>query len=278
MPFNLTIKQLLEAGVHFGHQTKRWNPKMRSYIYGARNGVHIIDLQKSMPYIASAYAKLFEIGKSGKTVLFVGTKRQASLIVAEEAQRCGMPYVNERWLGGMLTNFTTIKISIQRLKDLEALKESEEFSKFTKKETAKMEKKISKLQKIFNGIRDMSRIPEAVFIVDIHREMIAANEAKRLSIPIIGIADTNANPDFADYLIPGNDDAIRAIKLILSIMADAVVEGKKAHDEKTGADKTGTADGENITEETFSAAGDIPVIGAEAPVLEKTGEEADISI
>ncbi|HEC24935.1 MAG TPA: 30S ribosomal protein S2, partial [bacterium] len=163
-------------------------------------------------------------------------------------------------------------------KELEALKGSEEFSKFTKKETAKMEKKISKLQKIFNGIRDMSRIPEAVFIVDIHREMIAANEAKRLSIPIIGIADTNANPDFADYLIPGNDDAIRAIKLILSIMADAVVEGKKAHDEKTGADKTGTADGENITEETFSAAGDIPVIGAEAPVLEKTGEEADISI
>ncbi|MHB8232756.1 MAG: 30S ribosomal protein S2 [bacterium] len=283
MPFNVTIKQLLEAGVHFGHQTKRWNPKMKPYIYGARNGVHIIDLQKSLPYISAAYEKLFEMSKEGKVVLIIGTKKQANPIVVEEAKRCGMPYVNERWLGGMITNFATIKLSIQRLKELESLKESEEFSKFTKKEMAKMEKEIIKLQKVFNGIRDMNRIPDAVFIVDIHHEIIAAKEAKRLGIPIIGVADTNADPDFIDWLIPGNDDAIRAIKLILSTMADAAIEGKKIRDEKSGKGKTQGIQEGSINEETFSGSSETvaqAVAQASLPdnALESESEEADISI
>ena len=230
MPFNVTIKQLLEAGVHFGHQTKRWNPKMKPYIYGARNGVHIIDLQKALPYISAAYDKLLETAKEGKVILIIGTKKQANPIVVEEAKRCGMPYVNERWLGGMITNFATIKLSIKRLKELEALKESEEFSRFTKKEMARMEKEIVKHQKVLNGVRDMNRVPDAVFIVDVHHEIIAAKEARRLGIPIIGVADTNADPEFVDWLIPGNDDAIRAIKLILSTMADAILEGRKIYE------------------------------------------------
>lgn len=273
MPFNVTIKQLLEAGVHFGHQTKRWNPKMKSYIYGARNGIHIIDLQKSLPYIAAAYEKLFEMSKEGKVIMIIGTKKQANPIVAAEAKRCGLPYVNERWLGGMITNFSTIKLSIQRLKELEALKESQEFSKFTKKEMAKMEKEIVKLQKVFNGIRDMDRIPDAVLIVDVHHEIIAAKEAKRLGIPIIGIADTNADPDFVDWLIPGNDDAIRAIKLILSTMTDAVIEGKKIRDEESDKGKVEGIPEGSINEETFSANNE-----TSAQILESEGEEADISI
>ncbi len=274
MPFNVTIKQLLEAGVHFGHQTKRWNPKMKPYIYGARNGVHIIDLQKALPYISAAYDKLFEMAKEGKVILIIGTKRQANPIVVEEAKRCGMPYVNERWLGGMITNFATIRLSIQRLKELEALKESEEFSRFTKKEMAKMEKEIIKHQKVLNGVRDMQRIPDAVFIVDVHHEIIAAKEAKRLEIPIIGVADTNANPDLVDWLIPGNDDAIRAIKLILSTMADAVIEGKKIYEEKTGKGKAQTIPEGSITEEMFSAVSEAEATQPD----EQEGEESDISI
>jgi len=273
MPFNVTIKQLLEAGVHFGHQTKRWNPKMKPYIYGARNGVHIIDLQKALPYISAAYDKLFEMAKEGKVILIIGTKKQANPIVVEEAKRCGMPYVNERWLGGMITNFSTIKLSIQRLKELEALKESDEFSRFTKKEMARMEKEIVKHQKVLNGIRDMRRIPDAVFIVDVHHEIIAAKEARRLEIPIIGVADTNADPNFVDWLIPGNDDAIRAIKLILSTMADAIIEGKKIYDEKTGKGKAQAVPEGSITEETFSAGSE-----AAGETAVREGEEADISI
>ena len=282
MPFNVTIKQLLEAGVHFGHQTKRWNPKMKPYIYGARNGVHIIDLQRALPYFATAYDKLFEMAKEGKTILFIGTKKQASPIIAEEAKRCGMPYVNERWLGGMITNFATIKLSIQRLKELEALKESEEFSKFTKKEMARMEKEIIKHQKVLNGVRDMNVIPEAVLIIDVHHEIIAAKEAKRLEIPIIGVADTNADPNLVDWMIPGNDDAIRAIKLILSIMADAIIEGRKVYEEKTGRGKEQFVSEGVITEETFAAVGASPT--AAAPKLEselpetESEEEDDISI
>ena len=272
MPFNLSIKQLLEAGVHFGHQTKRWNPKMKPYIYGARNGVHIIDLQKALPYIAEAYEKLFDVAKEGGTILIVGTKKQANPIVVEEAKRCGMPYVNERWLGGMLTNFATIKLSIQRLKELEALKESEEFSRFTKKEMAKMEKEIVKLQKVLNGLRDMHKIPDAVFIVDVHHEIIAAKEAKRLEIPVIGIADTNADPDLVDYMIPGNDDAIRAIKLILNTMSEAIIEGRKLYEEKTGKGKDMPLPEGVITEETFAS-----VVSEQA---ENSGQavEEDISI
>jgi small subunit ribosomal protein S2 len=275
MPFNVTIKQLLEAGVHFGHQTKRWNPKMKPYIYGARNGVHIIDLQKALPYISAAYDKLFEIAKEGKVILIIGTKKQANPIVVEEAKRCGMPYVNERWLGGMITNFATIKLSIKRLKELESLKESEEFSRFTKKEMARMEKEIVKHQKVLDGVRDMNRVPDAVFIVDVHHEIIAAKEARRLGIPIIGVADTNADPELTDWLIPGNDDAIRAIKLILSTMADAILEGRKIYQEKIGKGKTQAVAEGVITEETFAAAGEVS--GA-SEVISEEGEEADISI
>jgi len=275
MPFNVTIKQLLEAGVHFGHQTKRWNPKMKPYIYGARNGVHIIDLQKALPYISAAYDKLFEIAKEGKVILIIGTKKQANPIVVEEAKRCGMPYVNERWLGGMITNFATIKLSIKRLKELESLKESEEFSRFTKKEMARMEKEIVKHQKVLDGVRDMNRVPDAVFIVDVHHEIIAAKEARRLGIPIIGVADTNADPELTDWLIPGNDDAIRSIKLILSTMADAILEGRKIYEEKIGKGKTQAVAEGVITEETFAAAGEVS--GA-SEVISEEGEEADISI
>lgn len=275
MPFNVTIKQLLEAGVHFGHQTKRWNPKMRPYIYGARNGIHIVDLQKSLPYFQAAYNKMLEIAQNGGVILFIGTKKQANSIVVEEAKRCGMPYVNERWLGGMLTNFTTIKLSIIRLKELEGLKESEEFSKFTKKEMSKMDKEILKLQKVLNGIRDMEKIPDAVFIVDIHHEIIAAKEAKRLDIPIIGVADTNADPAIADYLIPGNDDAIRAIKLIMSTMADAVVEGRKIYEERFNKGKTTENMTEGISEETFAAP---DAEEAAVNVISPDSEDADVSI
>ncbi len=272
MPFDLSIKQLLEAGVHFGHQTKRWNPKMKPYIYGARNGVHIVDLQKALPYISAAYEKLFDIAKEGGTILIVGTKKQANPIVVEEAKRCGMPYVNERWLGGMLTNFSTIKLSIQRLKELESLKESEEFSRFTKKEMAKMEKEIVKLQKVLNGLRDMHKIPDAVFIVDLHHEIIAAKEAKRLEIPVIGIADTNADPELVDWMIPGNDDAIRAIKLILNSMSEAIIEGRKVYEERTGKGKGQPLPEGVITEETFAAA-----VSQKAENTEQIAEE-DISI
>ncbi len=272
MPFNVTIKQLLESGVHFGHQTKRWNPKMRPYIYGVRNGIHIVDLQKSLPYFQAAYNKIVEITQDGGIILFIGTKKQANPIVVEEAKRCGMPYCNERWLGGMLTNFATIKLSIQRLKELEGLKESEEFSKFTKKEMSKMDKEILKLQKVLNGIRDMEKIPDAVFIVDIHHEIIAAKEAKRLGIPIIGVADTNADPTFTDYLIPGNDDAIRSIKLILSAMADAAIEGRKIYEERFNKGKTSENMAEGISEETFIGS------DAEGAGVSSDSEDVDISI
>lgn len=273
MPFNVTIKQLLEAGVHFGHQTKRWNPKMRPYIYGARNGIHIIDLQKSLPYFQAAYEKVSEIARNGGVILFIGTKKQANSIIVEESKRCGMPYVNERWLGGMLTNFATIKLSIMRLKELERLKESEEFSKFTKKEMLKMDKDILKLQRVLNGIRDMVRIPDAVFIVDIHHEIIAVQEAKRLEIPIIGVADTNADPSFVDSLIPGNDDAIRAIKLIMGVMADAVIEGTKIYEERFNKGKTSENITGDVNEATFESS------AAEKPEASSgSAENDDVSI
>lgn len=278
MPFNIGIKQLLEAGVHFGHQTKRWNPKMRPYIYGARNGIHIIDLQKALPYFQAAYEKMVEITQNGGIILFIGTKKQASPIVAEEAKRCGMPYVNERWLGGMLTNFATIKLSVIRLKELEGLKESDEFAKFTKKEMSKMDKEILKHQKVLNGIRDMAKTPDAVFIIDIHNELIAASEARRLDIPIIGVADTNANPALVDFLIPGNDDAIRAIKLIMITMADAVLEGRKIYDERFNKGKKSENPAESITEETFIAPAAVAEGEEQSAVDSVADADADISI
>jgi small subunit ribosomal protein S2 len=255
MPFTVTIKQLLESGVHFGHQTKRWNPKMKPYIYGARNGIYIIDLQNSLPYLKTAYEKIVEITKVGGTVLFVGTKKQSVSIITEEAQRCGMPYVTERWLGGMLTNFSTIKYSIVRLNELEALKNSEEFSKFTKKEMGRMDRDIEKLQKVLGGIRHMNKVPDGLFIVDTNREEIAVKEANRLNIPIIGMVDTNADPTPVDYIIPGNDDAIRSIKLIAGIIADAVIEGKSMYEAKLNRTKNSEAPIADINEQTFTGAG-----------------------
>lgn len=224
----ITMKELLESGVHFGHQVKRWNPKMKKYIFGERNGIHIIDLQKTLKAIEDAYNFVRNVAATGAPILFVGTKKQAQDAIAEEAQKAGAFYVNNRWLGGMLTNFSTVRKSIERLKKIETMKEDGTYNMLTKKEVAHLEKERTKLEKNLAGIKDMNTLPGAVFIVDPKKEKIAVAEAKRLSIPIVAIVDTNCDPDDADYVIPGNDDAIRAIKLIASKIADAVMQGKGA--------------------------------------------------
>ncbi len=219
----ISMKQLLEAGVHFGHQTRRWNPKMAEYIYTERNGIYIIDLQKSVVKVDEAYNAVYDIAEQGGTILFVGTKKQAQDAVKSEAERCGMYYVNERWLGGMLTNFKTIQSRIQRLKDIEKMEEDGIFEVLPKKEVIQLKKEQEKLQKNLGGIKDMKRIPDAIFVVDPKKESICVQEAHILGIPLIGIVDTNCDPEELDYVIPGNDDAIRAVKLIVSKMADAVI-------------------------------------------------------
>jgi small subunit ribosomal protein S2 len=221
----LTMKELLEAGVHFGHQTKRWNPKMQKYIFGERNGIYIIDLQKTLKKFREAYAYVRDLAASGGTVLFVGTKKQAQESVFEEASRCGMFYVNHRWLGGTLTNFTTIRKSIARLKKLDEMNETGEYERLPKKEVIGLERERTKLQSTLVGIKNMDRLPSAVFIIDPKKERIAVEEAQRLAIPIVAIVDTNCDPTAIDHPIPGNDDAIRAVRLITSRMADAVLEG-----------------------------------------------------
>ena len=223
----ISMKQLLEAGVHFGHQTRRWNPKMAPYIYTERNGIYIIDLQKSVGKVDEAYDAVFDIAEQGGTILFVGTKKQAQDAIKQEAERCGMYYVNERWLGGMLTNFKTIQSRIAKLKEIEAMAEDGTFDVLPKKEVTNLKKELEKLQKNLGGIKDMGRIPDAIFIVDPKKERICVQEAHALGIPLIGIADTNCDPDELDYVIPGNDDAIRAVKLIVGKMADAVIEAKQ---------------------------------------------------
>ena len=223
----ISMKQLLEAGVHFGQQTRRWNPKMAPYIYTERNGIYIIDLQKSVGKVDEAYDAVFDIAEQGGTILFVGTKKQAQDAIKQEAERCGMYYVNERWLGGMLTNFKTIESRIARLKEIEAMAEDGTFDVLPKKEVTNLKKELEKLQKNLGGIKDMGRIPDAIFIVDPKKERICVQEAHALGIPLIGIADTNCDPDELDYVIPGNDDAIRAVKLIVGKMADAVIEAKQ---------------------------------------------------
>jgi small subunit ribosomal protein S2 len=220
------MKELLEAGVHFGHQTKRWNPKMKPYIFAERNGIYIIDLTKTAKLFKDAEDFVTGLASAGGTVLFVGTKRQAQDAVAEEAQRSSMFYVNQRWLGGLLTNFTTIQRSLGRLRELEAMSTDGRYETLSKKEIARIEKEKKKLQKNLDGIRQMSRLPDAVFVVDTHKEKIAVDEARKLKIPIIGIVDTNSDPDEVDYVIPGNDDALRAIRLFASRIADAVVTGR----------------------------------------------------
>jgi small subunit ribosomal protein S2 len=228
----VTMKQLLEAGVHFGHQTKRWNPKMAQYIFGARNNIHIIDLQKTLAKIKEAYRFVRNIVANNQTVLFVGTKRQAQEIIKEEAERCGMFYVNQRWWGGMLTNFSTIRQSVERLKKLEQLQQESKSTTFTKKELAKIEKEKLKLVRGLSGIRDMEDLPGAIFVIDLPQEAIAVSEAIKLEIPVVALVDTNCDPERITYVVPGNDDAIRSIKLITHLVAEAVVEGKELREKE----------------------------------------------
>ena len=223
----VSMKQLLEAGVHFGHQTRRWNPKMDKYIFAERNGIYIIDLQKTVKKLEEAYAFVKEVSENGGEVLFVGTKKQAMDSIREEAIRCGMPFVNARWLGGMLTNFGTIQTRIKRLAQLKAMEQDGTFALLPKKEVIKLNLEREKLEKFMGGITEMKKMPAAMFIVDPRKERIAVQEAKKLNIPIVAIVDTNCDPDEIDYVIPGNDDAIRAVKLIAGAMANAVIEGKE---------------------------------------------------
>ena len=229
----VAMKQLLEAGVHFGHQTRRWDPKMAEYIFQARNGIHIIDLQKTSKKIDEAYAFLKEQVEEEKTVLFVGTKKQAQECVKEAAEKSGMYYVDQRWLGGMLTNFDTIRTRVQRLKDLEKMQEDGTFEVLPKKEVILLKKEMEKLERNLGGIKDMEKIPGVIFLVDPKKEHIAVLEAKKLGIPVIGLVDTNCNPEEVDYAIPGNDDAIRAVKLITDVMANAIIEGKQGESFET---------------------------------------------
>ena len=240
--FEITIKQLLEAGVHFGHPTKKWNPKMAEYIFTQRNGIHIVDLQKTVKKFEEAYNFVNEMAQEGGTLLFVGTKKQAAETMREEATRCGMFYVNVRWPGGMLTNFHTIRKSIKRLKDLEKMQADGTFDLLPKKEVAKKLKEIEDLEKAYGGIKEMDTLPSAVFVVDTRKERNAVLEAKKLGIPVIAIVDTNCDPDDADYIIPGNDDAIRAIKLIASSLADAVIAARGGVEEEVPAAETDEAE------------------------------------
>lgn len=227
---SITMKQLLEAGVHFGHQTKRWNPKMKEYIFGERNGIYIIDLQKSLRLFKSAIQFVRDLGASGKTILFLGTKRQAQEVIQEEAARSGMYFVNQRWLGGLLTNFVTIQKSLKRFREIETMKANGQYDLFSKKEVARYERERKQLEKNLSGIKDMSALPDALFVIDTKKEDIAIHEARKLGIPIIGVADTNCDPDDIDYIIPGNDDALRAIRLITATIAQAYLDGKAIYE------------------------------------------------
>ena len=246
----ITIKQLLEAGVHFGHHTRRWNPKMQEYIYTERNGIYIIDLQKTVKKFEEAYMYVRELSAENKSVLFVGTKKQAADAIKEEAERCGMYYVNVRWPGGLMTNFKTIKKSINRLNTLTKMAEDGTFDMLPKKEAAARQKEMADLERNYGGIKNMNELPAAIFVVDTKKEANAVKEAKKLGIPVIAIVDTNCDPDDADYIIPGNDDAIRAIKLISSVLADAVIEGRQgAESADVEADAAETAEAEKTAAE-----------------------------
>ncbi len=238
----ISMQQLLEAGVHFGHQTKRWNPKMANYIFGQRNKIHIVDLQKTVRKVKDAYKYVRDIVSSGETVLFVGTKRQAQESISNESKRCGMCYVNQRWLGGMLTNFKTIKERIRLLKELEEKKKSGHYDALPKHECVRLEKERVKLDKILGSVKEMDKLPGAIFVIDPNAESIAVKEAIKLEIPIVAVVDTNCDPDGIDYIIPGNDDAIRAIKLLTTIIADAVIEGKQLLQDRLMRDESSEED------------------------------------
>jgi len=262
MAANISMKELLEAGVHFGHQTRRWNPKMKPYIFGSRNGIHIIDLQKTVSLFSKAYEFIVRTVADGYSVLFIGTKKQAHDAIVEESERCGMFFVVNRWLGGTLTNFQTIRNGIARLKELESMKSDGSINRYTKKEVMKMEKELFKLEKNLGGIKNMDELPGAVFIVDPKKETIAVKEVRKLGIPLVAIGDTNCDPDDLDYIIPGNDDAIRAIRLITSKIAQACIEGHNLAEERLRAE----ADAEKEEEKPQEA----PV---PAPQEERKGPE-----
>ena len=246
----ISMKQLLEAGVHFGHQTRRWNPKMSEYIYTERNGIHIIDLQKSVVKMDEAYKAVFDAVADGGKILFVGTKKQAQDSIQTEAERCGMYFVNQRWLGGMLTNFKTIKSRVETLKKYEKMEADGTFEVLPKKEVVKIKKEMEKLQKNIGGVKEMKRLPDMIFVVDPRKEHICIQEAHALGIPLVGIADTNCDPEELDYVIPGNDDAIRAVKLIVSKLADAVIEANQGADaESMAAAEAESAEAEAAVEE-----------------------------
>lgn len=264
----VTMKELLEAGVHFGHQTRRWNPKMQPFIFGARNGIHIIDLQKTVQYFKVAYNTVVEKVAEGGIVLFVGTKKQAMDAIAEEATRCGMFYVNHRWLGGMLTNYATIARSIDKLKAFEAMKEDGSLKRFPKKEILMMEKRAAKLERALGGIKNMGRLPDLIYVVDPRKENIAVSEARKMGIPIVAIVDSNCDPTIIDYPIPGNDDAIRAIRLLTSRIADACIEGARLREERL----QGMVDKEVALPETELPAAPPPEETAAAPAEELEAE------
>lgn len=246
----VTMKQLLESGVHFGHQTRRWNPKMKDYIYTERNGIYIIDLQQTVKLSEVAYDFVRDLAARGKEILFVGTKRQAQDTIKKEAERCGMPYVNQRWLGGMLTNFHTIKKRIDRLNEIEKMEADGLFDVLPNKEVIALQREMEKLQRFLGGIRFMEDLPDAIYVVDPRKESIAVAEANKLRIPVIAIVDTNCDPDVIDYIIPGNDDAIRAVKLLTGIIADAVLEGKQGEQTEMGEEAVEVEPQEETNAET----------------------------
>jgi small subunit ribosomal protein S2 len=263
----ISMKELLEAGVHFGHQTKRWNPKVKEYIFGSRNGIYIIDLQKTLRKLKEALNYVTDLAAEGKTILFVGTKRQAQEAVEEDSKRCGMHYVNHRWLGGLLTNFHTIKSNVQKLKRLEDTEKEGKADNLSKKEIARRQRELTKLRKVLGGIRDMDNLPGALFVIDLKKERIAIHEARRLGIPIIAIVDTNCDPTGIDYVIPGNDDAIRAIKLFSSKIADAYLEGSEIYRKKAALSaEQAAAAAESAKKEGFAkdAASQPPAASEEA--------------
>jgi small subunit ribosomal protein S2 len=267
----VSMKQLLEAGVHFGHQTRRWNPKMAPFIFGERNGIHIIDLQKTVKKLKEAYAYVKDLSANGGTIVFVGTKKQAQDSVREEAERCGMPYINHRWLGGLLTNFNTVKKSISLLKELESMTE-EELKKRSKKEQAQIATRLEKLERSLGGIKNLGHLPDAIFVIDTKKENIAVMEARKLGVAVVAVVDTNCDPDLIDVVVPGNDDAIRAVKLVTSVMANAVLEGRAPALEgqevnPAAAGMGGVLGEEMLVAEGSTVAGEVSPEGGEAELL-----------
>src|SRR5574340_92121 len=261
------MKELLEAGVHFGHQTKRWNPKMKEFIFGERNGIYIIDLQKTLKMFKDASKYVQELAGDGKTILFVGTKRQAQDAIAEEASRCGMFYINQRWLGGLLTNWVTVQKSVKRLKELDEMATDGRYELLPKKEVIKLERERKHLQANLAGIKNMNRLPDAIFVIDSNKEQIAVREARKLGIPVVAVVDTNCDPGEVDYVIPGNDDALRAIRLFTSKVADSVIEGRQAATDKQAAELQAAA---QVSAE--AAAAEAAAVPAE-PGAPETGDD-----